>query len=572
MGFLDYAWNVSFQKDKEKLKIVLDPYLDQPNLKFDGLGFTINLPIVQLIDDNWVSFSGYKFLFDSKGIEKIGRIYRAAVQHLTVHTLMQFREEETSTVSGNPNIYAFSQSLVRDAYVNAYFKSFHPKKIVDIAYANSIAFVKMKSLDRIYNSSTKIMTALISKLNLGLLKGSLNENLGEIVDRLSAEFAALQDAFIASLNGEKIDVEYLSEQYLNSIKSALEPFGPFLESPSLPYTEKIGSCSIFNKSKMPSEVEIETIFRKSNAILGRLVPPKDELEKCWLKKVEIETRQAFDSELYQKNKRDKIISRLSEYAKLTKFKSVNIPDEDYTQYLRTRMLLKGGSRRLLDSLRVAQDALDEDPGKEMGQIDLTAVIQALASKKPATEVFFKDEYLSRSFSWSILLDVSGSMKLISEKTRALAICVAEVAKELLMDPGSWTFFAFNDKFYILKDNTEAYTKKVRARIGGLKFEGLTFMPDAIQIAGQILTKRYDEQRILIIISDGLPYGYKNIPFILKEKIDFLVKKDVLVIGIGVDTDRMCKYFKLNASVYNQKDLIKRFAKIFLKASAAALET
>ena len=239
--------------------------------------------------------------------------------------------------------------------------------------------------------------------------------------------------------------------------------------------------------------------------------------------------------------------------------------------MRARVLLQGGSRRLLDSLRVAQDALDEDPGQEMGQLDMTAVIQALSSKKPATDVFMKDEYLSKSFAWSILFDVSSSMQVKGEKARALAICVAEATKELLMDPGSWTFFAFSDKFYVLKDNTEAYTRKVRSRIGGLKFGGLTYMPDAITLAGKILSQRFDEQRVLVIISDGWPYGYSNIYNELTDSIDHLLKKGIIVIGVGIETDRMGVFFKLNAEVYTQQDLIKRFSNIFINASTAALE-
>jgi nitric oxide reductase activation protein len=140
-----------------------------------------------------------------------------------------------------------------------------------------------------------------------------------------------------------------------------------------------------------------------------------------------------------------------------------------------------------------------------------------------------------------------------------------------MDPGSWTFFAFSDKFYVLKDNTEAYTRKVRARIGGLKFGGLTYMPDAINLAGKILSQRFDEQRVLVIISDGWPYGYSNIYNELTESIDNLLKKGVIVIGVGIETDRMGVFFKLNAEVYTQQDLIKRFSNIFINASTAALE-
>ena len=97
------------------------------------------------------------------------------------------------------------------------------------------------------------------------------------------------------------------------------------------------------------------------------------------------------------------------------------------------------------------------------------------------------------------------------------------------------------------------------------------MPDAVKLAGKILSKRFDEQRVLVIISDGWPYGYSNIYNELKASIDDLLKKGVIVIGVGVETDRMGLFFKLNAEVHTQKDLIKRFSRIFINASAAALE-
>jgi hypothetical protein len=74
-----------------------------------------------------------------------------------------------------------------------------------------------------------------------------------------------------------------------------------------------------------------------------------------------------------------------------------------------------------------------------------------------------------------------------------------------------------------------------------------------------------------VISDGWPYGYQGIYNALKESTDNLLKKGVIIIGIGVETDRMGVFFKLNAEVYTQKDLIKRFSKIFVNASASARE-
>ena len=306
--------------------------------------------------------------------------------------------------------------------------------------------------------------------------------------------------------------------------------------------------------------------------LGGNVPAVDNIDQCWRPEQEAEALQAFNSDSYQKQREEKILSKINPYVALTRFKSVSIPEEDYTQYLRARNLVQGASRRLLDILRSAFNYLDEDPRQEMGQLDLASVIQSLASNKPATDVFVLDEYLKPNFAWSLIFDVSNSMQVKGEYGRALAIAVAEAAKELMTDPTSWTFFAFSDKLYIIKDSSESYSKRVRARIGGLKFEGLTYIPDAIQMAGKMLAKRFEEQRCLIVISDGWPYGYPDMPIALKECVDDLLRKGVIVIGIGVDTKRMDNFFNLHASVYTQKDLVNKFGSIYANASAKALET
>ena len=571
MGFLEYAWTVSLQKDHLKLKITMDPLLNQPTLATDSVGFTLNLPTPRVSDDERVSFLGYVFPLDAAGKAEVGKLLRAAVLHITTQTLLPLHKEKIAPKLSSEYSKVFAQTLVSNVLVNAYIENLYPDRLFDLAYANALSFSKIKPAERILTPSTRMMAALLSKVNMDTIKGVLSFELEKTVNDLVTKLMALKEAFTSSLAGDSINVEELFDENAESITKALEPFGPFLEAPSLPHMEQTGLCSIFTETERSSNPEIENVFKKSIKMLGGSVALEGGVDSFWKKAQEVEAFQAFDSEQNQELKKEKILARINKSAEETRFKEVSFPDEDYSQYMRARVLLQGGSRRLLDSLRVAQDALDEDPGQEMGQLDMTAVIQALSSKKPATDVFMKDEYLSKSFAWSILFDVSSSMQVKGEKARALAICVAEATKELLMDPGSWTFFAFSDKFYVLKDNTEAYTRKVRSRIGGLKFGGLTYMPDAITLAGKILSQRFDEQRVLVIISDGWPYGYSNIYNELTESIDHLLKKGIIVIGVGIETDRMGVFFKLNAEVYTQQDLIKRFSNIFINASAAALE-
>jgi hypothetical protein len=573
MGFQEYAWVLSFQKDDLKVKINMDATLEQPKFTQNEAGITINFPVPFKVGEEKISYLRYEFPTDEAGKVKIGRLFRASVIHLTTHTLAPIPSEKMALLTTNGSILeSFSESIVGDLFVNAYVSAKYPDWLPDLAYANSLAFVKMKPVERIFNPATRIMGALLASLNIGIVKGHLSFEEEKTFNQLNSVLMELKKTVSNSLVNKKVELVEAMDEAADKVRRELEPYGPYLEAPSLPYTEKITPCSVFLRGEIEVESETENIFRKSLETLGSTNPVEGSMESYWKKEVDVGALQAFESEVHEKDREEKILSRLDPYVTGTNFKSIGFPEEDYTEYLRTRTLVSGGSRRLLDSLRVAQDALDEDPGKEMGQLDLTAVIQAILSKKPATDVFFKDEYISRSYAWSILFDVSASMKVKSDFARALAIVVAEATKELLMDPASWTMFAFNDRFYVVKDASESYTQKVRARIGGLKFQGLTYMPDAIQVAGQILAKRYDEQRFLIVISDGWPYGYETIPDALNESIASVQKKGIITIGIGVETQRMEDLFRLSSPVYSQKDVIKKFAKIYTDASEAALET
>jgi hypothetical protein len=571
MGFIEYAWAASLQKDETKVKILQDATLEQPILQSDLVGFTIKLPTVKMLEKGGISFLGYKFAGTNLGKSRIGRLFRASVIHLTAHTMAPFAKEKIVPNKKDSIVEAFAKSLINDSYINAYVQARHPDKFVDLAYANALACQRIKSSDRIFTSSTKVMTALLTKFNVGLIKNSLSVEEKKTVELLFDDLMALKKTFMSSLAGDPINVDELFDEKLKFANVLLEPFGPFLEPPSFRHTESIGKCSIYSEVENSSD-NFEDLFVQSLEALGSNVPTVDTFDQYWRPEQESEALQAFNSDQYQKQREEKIVSKIIPYLGRTRFKSVSIPEEDYTQYLRARNLVQGASRRLLDILRSAFNYLDEDPRQEMGQLDLSAVIQSLAANKPATDVFTLDEYLKPSFAWSIIFDVSSSMQVKGEYGRALAIAVAEAAKELMTDPTSWTFFAFSDRFYVLKDSNESYSKRVRARIGGLKFEGLTYIPDAINMAGRMLAKRFEEQRCLIVISDGWPYGYPDMPSVLKECVDDLIRKSVLVIGIGVETDRMENFFHLHASVYTQKDLIKKFGNVYAEASAKALET
>ncbi|HLN89504.1 MAG TPA: hypothetical protein VK253_05505, partial [Candidatus Binatia bacterium] len=79
MGFIDYAWATSLQKDNNKVRILQDASLVQPVLQDDKVGFTIKLPTVQMLEYGSISFLGHKFPGGNAGKSKIGRLFRASV-------------------------------------------------------------------------------------------------------------------------------------------------------------------------------------------------------------------------------------------------------------------------------------------------------------------------------------------------------------------------------------------------------------------------------------------------------------------------------------------------------------
>ncbi|MGD6807449.1 MAG: hypothetical protein ACQCN4_10885, partial [Candidatus Bathyarchaeia archaeon] len=402
MGFIDYAWATSLQKDNMKVKILQDENLEQPVLLDDPYGFTLKFPTVSILKDGTISFLGHKFPGTNAGKTKVGRLFRASVVHLTTHTLAPFSKDRVIPSEKDSLLTSYAKRLVNDTYNNAYIAAWYPDRFFDIAYANALAYQKIKKSEHIFTQSTRIMSAVLTQINLGSVKGALQPEEQQVVDRIAAELSSLKEALMMVIAGDTTDVNKLFDEKVKAIKDTLEPFGPFLDVPSLRHTEAVGRCSIYSAVEASAD-DFEGSFVQSLMALGSDVPTVDNIDQLWRSEQESESLQAFNSEIYQKQRNEKILAKLSPYLGWTRFKKITIPEEDYTQYLRARSLVQGTSRRLLDILRSAFNYLDEDPRQEMGQLDLTAVIQSLASNKPATDVFNLDEYLKPSFAWSLLL-------------------------------------------------------------------------------------------------------------------------------------------------------------------------
>jgi Txe/YoeB family toxin of Txe-Axe toxin-antitoxin module len=575
MGFLEYAWSIFFEKDWMKTKLLLSRKLQRPQLFRDGIGFVAIFPEPTVKSssegEETISLMGYNFPSDALGKKQLVNLFRASVFHLSSHVLTSnFDDYEEWRRGKNLRLVKFIISLIEDVKANAYVFSKHPDKLADLAFADALALKRIRRIDRILNPATKTMAGLLIKANTGSTEIKSKKELMTI-NHLAELLAQLKEKSLLSFADNKMELKNEKIEIANKIYDAIETCGPITEVSSFPHTEEIGSSTIFASSHfVDSDITTDDSFNKCLEFLGGTRPQYENSSSQRI--AENETSQVFETWKHKKDKEDRMLAKYQNLLSSTRFKSVEFPEQDYTESLRVRSRSKSEGHRLIESLLVARDAIDEDPRKMYGVLDLQEIIQVVASKSPRMDVFMLDEYLSKSYSWVVLLDASRSMKGIKDFALELFLILGDVANELLLDSGSWALYAFNDRFLVIKDPKERYNVNVKSRIGGINFEGFTYMPDALRIAGHIIRARNENMRLITIISDGWPYGYEDIDVELKNTLTTLNGGNISVVGVGAKSRRMEFFFKSNCPVYTLRDLTKRFSNLYFEASRIAAES
>jgi hypothetical protein len=149
------------------------------------------------------------------------------------------------------------------------------------------------------------------------------------------------------------------------------------------------------------------------------------------------------------------------------------------------------------------------------------------------------------------------------------LCLAEASEELTGPAGSWGLYSYDQKFSILKDHKGKYNQDAKARLGGLHSGGLSYTPDAILLAGRMLSNTPADLKHLFVFTDDFPTGVWNF-----DQKTFLAIKDVEkmgvdVIGIGLSSN-ISKYFSDSCWGVNMRDLVDKFVRIYRIKSAKSL--
>lgn len=579
MDFFDYAWSTSFQitkKKHEEVKILLQDSILFPTLKADSQGYILCLAKPKMIGEEKIRYQGILSNLDNEfGKKLVWRNFKASVFHLSMHAaLSDFEAYAKWAKNKNPELAIYVASLIEDAIINAYLKASWSPFLYTVAFANAFSYLKLKAPSKLAENISKIMVAALTKFSVGLIKEEPQENMQRDIEEICLTLQEIENTAYQKLSSRNKDTDstHLNDEKIrvaDKIYMVLSGYGETMHVPSLFYTESHGNNTVFYEKDTPNQNEMEKILPQALSRLGVKTSDEATPKASFWEHDNAEFSQVFPTWEAREKMEQKILTNYQTLLSDIKFASFEYPNEDLAEYLRCRSLLSSAIRRILELLRGIKNIRGEDYRLESGLVDLQEAIQVIASKSQRSDIFTRDELQSREEAWAILIDASYSLNFFTGEVRGIALCLSEVAKSLFFDAQAWGLFAFNNKFYILKDFSESFTNRVRARIGGLTHSGLTYLPDGLMLAAEALKKCREESRVLVVVSDFFPSGYEDVEEEFKEKVKKVERSGIGLIGIGINSNAVRNYFRISCVVENPFELMKKFVKAFLEYSSTA---
>ena len=572
MKFYDSAWYISYDltgKEPGEIRILVRDSIPFPFLEKDEYGFVICLPNLKKLKGGILEYQG--MIFDSKDegqIQLLWNLFKSSIYYLSLFTVVSNINAYADQLKGkDENIALTAITMIEDAILNAYLKTFHQDLLPEIKIADAFSYLMLKPVHLIRNRGLRLATSILSLYKTGMVKGSFEDtfkSIKSVVERLRDLEKQNIEAFSKlenKLDAAKVENDESKRKAFSEIYEAISDYSSTLpEVPSFLYMNHLSRNSIFEMdSKLPDEITIRNTVSEINRRLDLGINVNYEALRS-------EASQNLWDWAMKEKAMKKILSKYREIGQKTRFKDFVFPEYDYADFLRRKAVHSKTIRRITNRLALYYNLAGEDFRKEAGIIDLQEAIQVIASQQQRSDIFVEDTLRYRAQAWSILVDVSLSLESFAGEVKDVILCLAEVSKKLFHDNRSLGVFAFDDKFYIIKDFTENHNRTVCARIGGIKHSGMTYLADGIKMATESLKRRYEESKILIVVSDGFPTGYRGAAEEAKEQINATLRSGIHVIGIGIDSRGIRDYFPVYCIVRTPYELMKKFVDTFFSYS------
>ena len=574
---LDFAWSALQSITKLKpndVKLLLDE-TEYPSLESDSVGYVIRLSAPRKQRDNLFSLHGMYFDADKNGKASLWRMFRASVYHLAMHTITTdfgiYRDLADKASSFNNLTFAISEA--EDFAIRGHMKAKWPGLLFDMAYAGALTSERFHGL-REENMEAKVAANILSMAFVGRQSVSLGNELDQQMQALHKSLRDLESTaydyyLVKGDDGPQIsDVNLQRISAVKSILNFLEDNAIYFEDvPSAPFTDNHGPNRLFERSTpaIGSPDDFESALEEACASYSLEISKASiqELEK----QVEAESQTSLEDWEYSLNKMHRLSELHRSLDPQTHLENFLFPQEDYSEFVRTRANLVGPIKLILDQLRMVRSSIDENQGQLSGYVDLPIALQVVASKSNRNDIFIREEIEKKSESWAILIDSSKSLETSQKQVKEISVCLTEVAKELIPSQNSWACYSFNENFYIVKDFSEIYGNATKGRIGGVTSGLKTYLPDAMRIAAKRLTSTNEDIKVMLVASDGFPLGYQGIDEELAETVARIKKSGVQLIGMGIGSSSLKKYFASNCAANSPFDLMKYFVKTYVELAS-----
>ena len=557
MNVLDYSWNLVTsvgKRDYDTFRLILQKDLKSPALTADKEGMVLKLPVPRMDEKGFYNLHGLYFDADEHAWTSLWRLYRASLYHGALHAAhSDFKQYAGWAKDKDLKTATYIVSLLEDFRITKKAADEWPGIIPDIAYANYISGMRVKSVDDIVGPermATKVLLELWG-VNHGL-RGDEEED--REVRRLATLARGAVDASVKVTGGLPKEVFEAADE----IYGRLTKGSRIREVPSFPHTESHGESSLFDgqvvESEDPKGLEASALAAVG---LGEEQVPQDDSE----------ARDIYNALKASDSKLQKIKEKYERHVSGTRLNGIEFPSGDYANFMRIRSTLSGPIRNIRDQLRQVKNVLDETGGHESGQVDTQAAIQVVASGEMRSDVFLREEPIHKNEAWAILLDASKSTSAFSHEVKGISTCLSEVVKDLIPVQSQWGMFSFNNSLQIIKDFDEGYTSETKARIGGIQQRNVTLLPDAIRVAQSALSQQPVDTKVLVVASDGIPTGYNGIEEDLVSTVKAVSNSGTFLMGLGIDSNAIEEYFTVNCVVSSPAQMMKSFVKSYLELSS-----
>jgi len=511
----------------ENVEFFISRKVPYPQILRDFKTFVI-VPMPKIIKDRGCAFEGYLFEDSEADRRNLWALFLASIYNLAAHcTVSQYHIYDQWQKDKTREVCWRVIDFIEDIAAEKYLFSINPNAAENIQKIKDVLHSLYTQEETLPGKSSMLKNSFIRYYGGEEHKQKIEEIRKQISIKSGQELNRQKEEMLTLAN-----VLYQKKDFLPKFTM------PFCEH----YDEQMVMEYHLKKNKMNFTLDGDFV---------NIIPILDDLWQT------------------EETRRQRILSSYQKQLKGLKFDEVVIPAGNIRNYLKMKIKNKLLIKNIRNQIRLVNNTIDDPTIQEVGYVDLQYAIQAIASESKTTDIFDRDVYKRSEEAWVILIDNSASMNLKLDKIREFALCVAESADELTGRSDAWGLYAFDSRFSILKDFQERFNQDVKARLGDLKSGGLSFIPDAIKLAGRLLIADPRERKYIFVITDGHTSGYENMEKALSAAVKELEMSGITILWIGPSKD-ISRHFRNSVPGYDMKKLISRFISTYRNVASGEL--